>query len=173
MRTVPNAARALWLVSTAALVALTAAFSCGGLTKGTPVTIPGGPIVVVGSDAGPDAGLDGGPDGGADAGPDAGPADGGPDAGCTSLTTLVVDGCFSSHTLQLITTGCGSISISLDQTPVCSGTLGNNDSFLGVCGAPPLGCQASSLPGTIVCAGGPDAGGCNIVVCPPNGACPP
>ncbi len=167
MRPASNAARTLRLALTAAAVALAAAAACGGLTTGTPVNIPGGGIGVTGSDAGPDGGVDGGLDGGGDAGPD-----GGADAGCTtlSLTTRVVDGCFHYNTLQLNATGCGPISFSFDNTPVCTGTLGNNDSFVGSCGS--LSCRATSLPGTIVCNNGPDAGGCDILVCQPGGTCP-
>jgi|GEM_PF-1618236 len=186
----PGPLRALFISSTGAILALAAVLSCGGLTPGVPINIlpgDGGSTSVGGSngqdgglgafdassdgsDAG-DAGQDGGLDAGADGGFDAG------DAGCTSFTTNhLADGCFSPghNTLQLIVSGCGpSATLYLDNAAACSGTVGPHDSFSGVCQSPSRSCQASSLPGTIVCQAGPDAGSCSIVVCDPNAtACP-
>ena len=125
----------------------------------------GGPVGAGGQPL-PGAGDGGNPDGG-----DGGLADGGDggstDAGCTTPDLFfAVDHCNGAtlrHSVQVLNSGCQT-ALYFDQILACTGTVsGGAHAFVGTC-FDNLPCTATSLPGVIRCATGPDAG-CLIDVC--------
>lgn len=173
----PGNPAATWLRTAAAiLLALGLAAACAGegVRDGN---LGGGPIGGGTGDGGTagDAG-----DAGADAGDggDGGAGDGGCAGALARPIALVSDGCLGGGLLNatLIDLGCEGHLYFPGAQESCRGRIsGALNAFSGTCGvATTIPCTAASLPGTLVCARGGDAGTCTIVVCGVSGggSCP-